>query len=61
MRKTHSWKNWKILDNIPRSEKILLNIENGREQLPKINKVQGPVQEISKEEVVYAIKANEIR
>ena len=33
----------------------LLNIENGREQLPKVNKVKRPVQEISKEEV-YAIK-----
>ena len=38
----------------------LLNIENEREQLPKINKVQGPVQEISKEEVVYAIKQWEL-
>ena len=34
----------------------LLNIEKEREQFPNINTVQGPLQEISKEKVVYAIK-----
>ena len=38
----------------------LLNIQNGREQLPKINKVQEPVQEISRGNSL-CYKANEIR